>query len=86
MSDRIAVFNEGRIRQLGTPDELYEQPASAFVAQFVGENNRLEGRVAAGGGALCQVRLGDGTEVTAVAGEPGPGRVPGGPLGPAGAH
>ena len=46
MSDRIAVFNDGRIQQLATPFELYEQPASAFVAGFVGTSNLLEGGVA----------------------------------------
>ena len=39
MSDRIAVFNEGRIEQVGTPREIYENPATGFVAQFVGTNN-----------------------------------------------
>jgi putative spermidine/putrescine transport system ATP-binding protein len=42
MSDRIAVFNEGRIEQLGTPAEVYEHPASEFVAGFVGISNVLE--------------------------------------------
>nr|WP_218851951.1 ABC transporter ATP-binding protein [Nocardioides panaciterrulae] len=46
MSDRIAVFNQGRIEQLATPVELYEQPASAFVAGFVGTSNLLTGEVA----------------------------------------
>jgi putative spermidine/putrescine transport system ATP-binding protein len=46
MSDRIAVFNEGRIEQLATPYELYERPNSAFVAGFVGTSNLLEGSVA----------------------------------------
>jgi len=46
MSDRIAVFNEGRIQQLATPVELYERPASAFVAGFVGTSNLIEGAVA----------------------------------------
>src|SRR4051794_38630778 len=46
MSDRIAVFNDGRIQQLATPFELYEQPASAFVAGFVGTSNLLDGAVA----------------------------------------
>ncbi|MFC4786690.1 ABC transporter ATP-binding protein [Nocardioides sp. MAHUQ-72] len=46
MSDRIAVFNEGRIEQLATPVELYEHPASAFVAGFVGTSNLLTGDVA----------------------------------------
>lgn len=45
MSDRIAVFNDGVIQQLAEPDELYERPENAFVAQFIGENNRLSGRV-----------------------------------------
>jgi len=46
MSDRIAVFNDGRIQQLATPFELYEEPASAFVAGFVGTSNLLDGGVA----------------------------------------
>ena len=36
MSDRVAVFNQGRIEQIGTPEEIYERPATAFVAGFVG--------------------------------------------------
>lgn len=47
MSDRIAVFNGGRIEQLATPAELYEHPATAFVAGFVGTSNLLAGEVAA---------------------------------------
>ncbi len=46
MSDRIAVFNEGRVEQLATPVDLYERPSSAFVAGFVGTSNLLEGDVA----------------------------------------
>jgi putative spermidine/putrescine transport system ATP-binding protein len=42
MSDRVAVFNKGRIEQVGTPFDLYEHPASAFVADFVGISNILE--------------------------------------------
>jgi putative spermidine/putrescine transport system ATP-binding protein len=41
MSDRIAVFNQGRIEQIGTPFDLYERPSSAFVADFVGSSNLL---------------------------------------------
>ncbi len=41
MSDRVAVFNHGRIEQVGTPYELYERPSSAFVAGFVGTSNLL---------------------------------------------
>ena len=45
MSDRVAVFDDGRIQQLAAPDELYEKPQNSFVAQFIGENNTLEGTV-----------------------------------------
>src|SRR5215510_21885 len=46
MSDRIAVFNEGKIVQIGTPAEIYETPASPFVAGFVGTSNLISGEVA----------------------------------------
>ena len=46
MSDRIAVFNEGKIQQVGTPSEIYEHPASAFVAGFVGTSNLVRGEIA----------------------------------------
>ncbi|MCK6550202.1 ABC transporter ATP-binding protein, partial [Myxococcota bacterium] len=47
MSDRIAVFHRGRIEQIGTPEEVYERPATAFVAGFVGFTNLLSGPAAA---------------------------------------
>jgi putative spermidine/putrescine transport system ATP-binding protein len=46
MSDRLAVFNHGRVEQVGTPAEVYERPATGFVAGFVGVSNVLEGRAA----------------------------------------
>jgi putative spermidine/putrescine transport system ATP-binding protein len=46
MSDRMAVFNEGKIVQIGTPAEIYEKPASPFVAGFVGTSNLVSGEVA----------------------------------------
>src|SRR5207344_3495802 len=46
MSDRIAVFNAGRIEQVGSPAEVYERPATAFVAGFVGTSNLLRGPAA----------------------------------------
>ena len=46
MSDRIAVFNQGHIEQVGTPAEVYEHPATAFVAGFVGTSNLIAGAVA----------------------------------------
>ncbi|UPK76572.1 ABC transporter ATP-binding protein [Nocardioidaceae bacterium SCSIO 66511] len=46
MSDRVAVFNDGRIQQVGSAHDVYEQPASEFVAGFVGTSNLLEGEAA----------------------------------------
>ena len=46
MSDRLAVFNRGRIEQVGAPAEVYERPATAFVAGFVGTSNLLSGKAA----------------------------------------
>ncbi|GAA4569087.1 ABC transporter ATP-binding protein [Micromonospora coerulea] len=46
MSDRVAVFNQGRIEQVGTPAEVYERPGTAFVAGFVGTSNLFEGETA----------------------------------------
>jgi putative spermidine/putrescine transport system ATP-binding protein len=68
MSDRIAVFNDGIVQQLSTPAELYERPQNSFVAQFIGENNRLPGIVQdiAGNGS-CTVRLESGELVNASA-------------------
>lgn len=45
LSDRIAVMNDGRIEQLGTPHEIYARPANRFVADFIGESNLFEGRI-----------------------------------------
>jgi putative spermidine/putrescine transport system ATP-binding protein len=59
MSDRIAVFNKGRIEQIGTPEELYERPTTRFVADFLGETNFLPGRVVASERLSCRVRIGD---------------------------
>jgi putative spermidine/putrescine transport system ATP-binding protein len=57
MSDRIAVFHRGRIQQLDTPESIYERPANAFVARFIGENNRFEGVVEAVVDGRCTVRV-----------------------------
>ncbi len=65
MSDRVAVFNDGRIQQLAAPDELYERPVNSFVAQFIGENNTLMGVVKEIRGDLCVVRLDNGEEIDA---------------------
>ena len=68
MSDRVAVFDDGIIQQLSTPDVLYEKPENAFVAQFIGENNTLVGTVQSLKGGIATVKLDNGamTEATAV--------------------
>ena len=49
VADRIAVMDRGHIVQVGVPAEIYEQPSSRYVAQFVGDVNLIEGRLVAGG-------------------------------------
>ncbi|ETX27998.1 ABC transporter ATP-binding protein [Roseivivax isoporae] len=66
MSDRVAVFDDGRIQQLAPPDELYEAPQNSFVAQFIGENNTLEGVVEEIGGNRCTVKLDNGNVIDAM--------------------
>jgi iron(III) transport system ATP-binding protein len=53
MSDRIVVMSKGRIEQIGTPDEVYQKPASPFVADFIGRMNFMPGRLLAGSKADC---------------------------------
>ena len=65
MSDRIAVFNDGVVQQLATPADLYEKPENAFVAGFIGENNRFDGTVSEINGSTCTVKLDEDCTVTA---------------------
>lgn len=67
MADRIAVFNHGKIEQIGPPDAIYERPATHFVADFIGETNILEGVTEAVGDGSATVRLGTGRLVTVAA-------------------
>ena len=60
MSDRVAVFRAGAIEQIASPEALYEEPDCSFVARFIGENNRLPGRVAGVRGDICDVDVGGG--------------------------
>jgi ABC-type Fe3+/spermidine/putrescine transport system ATPase subunit len=60
LSDRIAVLSHGRIEQIGTPAEIYERPASAFVAEFIGSSNMLRGRIVERGEAGTIVATGTG--------------------------
>ena len=65
LSDRIAVLAGGRLRQVAPPREIYDDPADAFVAGFVGENNRLPGRVRALADGVCRVALEGGWDAAA---------------------
>ncbi len=65
MSNRIAVFNDGKVQQLSSPDELYERPVNSFVAEFIGENNTFGGEVIDVSGDKCKVKLNFGTEIMA---------------------
>src|SRR3984893_18059962 len=63
MSDRVAVFSDGRIQQAATPTELYENAQNAFVANFVGENNGLTGRVVNANEEWATLALSDGSVI-----------------------
>ena len=65
MSNRIAVFNDGKVQQLSSPDKLYEEPVNSFVAEFIGENNRFSGQVTDVSKDKCKVKLDDGSEILA---------------------
>jgi spermidine/putrescine transport system ATP-binding protein len=58
ISDRLAVMHGGRVLQIGTPQEIYERPATRFVADFIGESNFLEGRVVHTAGKRAVVQIG----------------------------
>jgi spermidine/putrescine transport system ATP-binding protein len=68
MSDRVAVMSQGRIEQIGSPKEVYEEPATAYVADFLGTSNLMSGHAYPGDGTGCRVRLGD-VELTAARGD-----------------
>lgn len=70
MSDRIAVFNEGIIQQVDTPQNLYEHPCNSFVAHFIGENNELSGMIVSIEESHCRIRLKNMAEVVARMGTP----------------
>ena len=70
MSDRVAVFHQGRIQQIDDAVSVYERPTNEFVANFIGENNTLHGVVEATDGTSCRVLLADGMVATATATNP----------------
>ena len=66
MSNRIAVFNDGKIQQISTPDVLYEKPDNSFVAQFIGENNQIKGKVKSVNGKNCVIETDNGDEINSL--------------------
>ena len=66
MSDRIAIMNQGRIVQLGTPREIYTRPASVFASDFIGQTNLLRGTVLAGEGPVVTMEIAGGQRVVAL--------------------
>ena len=60
MSNRIAVFNDGHIQQLSSPNELYERPTNSFVARFIGENNIINGTIIESDSRQCKVKTNNG--------------------------
>ncbi len=67
MSDRIAVFNNGVVQQLDTPQGLYEKPVNSFVADFIGENNVLHGKIESEENGICSLNVnGEKIKATAV--------------------
>ncbi len=72
MSDRIAVMNNGRVLQIGTPEDIYDRPINRFVADFIGETNFLPGQVKAGRGGDAVVLV-DGVLPIHVTGDRGVG-------------
>ncbi|UIJ71085.1 ABC transporter ATP-binding protein [Aurantimonas sp. HBX-1] len=68
MSDRIAIFDKGKIAQIGTASEVYDRPQNRFVSQFIGETNLLEGRIdGAADGRIVQVVVDGGHRIAAAA-------------------
>ena len=65
MSDRIAVFNAGKIQQCASPREVYDRPANRFVAEFIGETNLISGTLRSSGHDGHAIALPDGTVLTA---------------------
>jgi spermidine/putrescine transport system ATP-binding protein len=77
MSDRIAVMKDGRIEQIGTPEEIYDRPASRYVAEFIGAANCIPGVIGPASGSGFDFLIGDDVRVPVSAPAPGPAGAPG---------
>jgi iron(III) transport system ATP-binding protein len=69
LSDRIAILDQGRIRQIGSPEDVYFRPANAFVARFVGATNLLDGRLIAASGGRGEVEVAGGRRIQCIVGD-----------------
>lgn len=63
LSDRIAVMRDGKIEQIGTPNEIYESPQTPFIADFIGDTNLFRGRMSAGDRSCVQVMTENGLKI-----------------------
>lgn len=73
MSDRVAVFSQGRIEQIASPEVLYEEPTRSFVARFIGENNLVKGEISHVKRGVCTVQVEGGSMTAAHLGDLAPG-------------
>ncbi len=69
MADRIAVMDAGQVLQVGNPEEVYETPATRFVADFIGETNFITGEIVESSSAMAKVKLGENTVIQADCGD-----------------
>ena len=63
MADRVVIMRDGKLEQVGTPQEIYSRPATRFVASFIGASNFLRGRVEGRSGGQSRIRLAGGGQV-----------------------
>jgi putative spermidine/putrescine transport system ATP-binding protein len=63
MSDRIAVMNAGKVEQIGTPSDIYDQPSTRFVADFIGDTNLFRGEVIRDAGGKCVLQVDQGLSI-----------------------
>lgn len=70
LSDRIAVMNEGRIEQIGSPSEIYEYPKTPFVADFIGDTNLFQGRVESSDAQALHITTANGLKIVARSADP----------------
>jgi ABC-type Fe3+/spermidine/putrescine transport system ATPase subunit len=71
MSDRVVLLNNGRVEQVGSPEALYDMPATRFVAEFIGEVNLIEGRVLRMNGVSAEIEISQGLALAARSSHPG---------------